>query len=97
MMAELISVKESLPIIERINFYDEVFVPNKVWLNEFTERYEAEIDLPFYCMFYPGTCNDETAKLLKEAGLAEFGLGFNLGQKESEKIYLKGITQTKPF
>jgi anaerobic magnesium-protoporphyrin IX monomethyl ester cyclase len=80
-MDELISVKERLPKIERINFYDEVFLPNKVWLNEFTDRYKAEIDLPFYCMFYPGTCNDETAKLLKEAGLVGVWIGVQSGSE----------------
>ncbi len=88
-MAELISVKERLPKIERINFYDEVFSPNKAWLKEFTERYKAEIDLPFYCMFYPGTCDDETAKLLTGARLAGVWIGVQSGSERVRKDIFK--------
>ena len=66
-MSELIEIKEKLPKIEQINFYDEIFVPNKAWINEFADRYKREIGLPTYCMFYPGTCDDETAEVLREA------------------------------
>ncbi len=88
-IAELISVKEKILKIERINFYDEVFLPNKAWINEFTERYKAEIGLPFYCMFYPGTCNDETAKSLREAMLTGVWIGVQSGSERVRKDIFK--------
>lgn len=84
LMRELAEVKKKLPKITRINFYDEVFLPDKAWLNEFAERYSREIGLPVYCMFYPGRCDDETAKLLKEKVMLD---GVWLGvQSGSERV-----------
>ena len=88
-IAELNLVKEKIPKIERFNFYDEVFLPNKAWINEFTARYKAEIGLPFYCMFYPGTCNDETAKSLREAMLTGVWIGVQSGSERVRKDIFK--------
>jgi len=89
-MLELITVKEKLPKIERVNFYDEVFLPNKAWINEFANRYKNEIGLPTYCMFYPGTCSDETAKLLKEMVMLEgVWIGVQSGSERVRKCVFK--------
>jgi len=88
-IAELVEAKEKLPKIERINLYDEVFLPNKVWINEFADRYKREIGLPFYCMFYPGTCDDETAKLLRDAMLAGVWIGVQSGSERIRRDVFK--------
>jgi radical SAM superfamily enzyme YgiQ (UPF0313 family) len=88
-IAELIEVKEKLPKIERINFYDEVFIPNRTWINEFSERYKKEIGLPFFCMFYPGTCNDESAKLLSDAMLNGVWIGVQSGSERVRRSVFK--------
>ncbi len=88
-IAELVEAKEKLPQIERFNFYDEVFLPNKAWINEFADTYKREIGLPFYCMFYPGTCDDETAKLLRDAMLDGVWVGVQSGSKRVRRGVFK--------
>lgn len=88
-MIELNEVKRKLLNVNRINFYDEVFMPQKAWADYFVERYKNEIALPFYCMFYPGTCKEETATILKEAGLAGVWLGVQSGSERVRKEVFK--------
>ena len=82
-LEELIYVKRTLPKVERINFYDEVFTPPKSWLDEFCASYKSLIGLPFYCEFYPGVEKEDTIVQLKEAGLHGIWLGVQSG---SEKL-----------
>ncbi|GAG35334.1 unnamed protein product, partial [marine sediment metagenome] len=58
-IAELKQAKEKILGLKCINFYDEVFLPQKEWAKEFFKRYKKEINIPFYCMFFPGTCKEE--------------------------------------
>ncbi len=88
-IAELKQAKNCMPNLERINFYDEIFIPEKKWITEFFKRYKAEIDLPFYCMFYPGTCNDNLARVAKEAGLAGVWMGIQSGSERVRKEIYK--------
>lgn len=84
-MDELIYIQCNLPNVERINFYDEIFIPKK----EFIEEYKRLINLPFYCMFCPGTCSDKSAKDLKEAGLTGVWLGIQSGSERVRKEIFK--------
>jgi radical SAM superfamily enzyme YgiQ (UPF0313 family) len=88
---ELKQVKKALPNIKRINFYDEVFhIENR---KNFLKQYKEEINLPFYCMFYPGMGHEELLKDLKEAGLVGVWLGIQSGSKRiREKIYKRYYT-----
>lgn len=104
LMLELKEVRRSLTKVSRINFYDEVFLQENYFINIFVKRYRKEIGLPFYCMFYPGACKEETAGLLKSAGLAGVWLGIQSGservRKEVFKRYYSNDTikeQTKIF
>lgn len=82
-LGELIYVKRTLPKVERINFYDEVFVPPRPWLDKFCGEYKSLIGLPFYCEFYPGVEKEDAILQLKEAGLGGIWLGVQSG---SERI-----------
>ncbi len=86
---ELKEVKAKLTNVERINFYDEVFLPKKEWVDSFTAKYKKEIDLPFYCMFYPGTCSDEMAKKLSDTGLVGVWLGVQSGSERVRREIFK--------
>jgi len=91
---ELKLVKEKLSKVQRINFYDEVFIPGK-WINEFVSKYKKEVALPFYCMFYPGTCNEETAEKLVEAGLIGVWMGVQSGsERERKKVFKRYYTNS---
>lgn len=86
---ELRVVKEKLPNVERINFYDEVFLLHDKRISEFLDKYKKEIGLPFYCMFYPGTCSEEMALKLVEVGLAGVWLGVQSGSERVRKEIFK--------
>jgi len=89
-MNELLEVKNKLHKVNRINFYDEVFLPKKQWAEEFFKRYKKEIGLPFYCMFYPGTCQEELVKVMKEGGLSGVWIGIQSGSRRvREDVYLR--------
>lgn len=92
-MNELLEVKSKLSNVKKINFYDEVFLPNKEWAAEFFERYKEEIGLPFYCMFFPGTCREALIKVMKEGGLAGVWIGIQSGsQRVREEVYKRKYT-----
>lgn len=86
---ELLTVKRELPSVSRINFYDEVFVPPKKWAADFFLKFKHDIGLPFYCMFYPGTCSEDNARMLKEAGLAGVWLGVQSGSERVRREVFK--------
>ena len=86
---ELKQAKKRIPNLKCINFYDEVF-PSKIeWLKEFFNQYKKEIDIPFYCMFYPGTCKEELIQIMKKAGLAGIWLGVQSGSERVRKEVFK--------
>ena len=80
-MEELIYVKNTLPNIKVINFYDEVFAPSEKWVDEFCEKYISQINLPFYCEFFPGVEKESRLIKLKKAGLAGVWLGVQSGSE----------------
>jgi anaerobic magnesium-protoporphyrin IX monomethyl ester cyclase len=80
-MDELLEAKKRFHNILRINFYDEVFLPDERWTKEFSKRYKNEIALPFYCMFYPGTCKESMARTLAECMLAGIWMGIQSGSE----------------
>lgn len=88
-LSELSEIKARFPKIERIDFLDEVFIPDKAWLEEFCGKYLKEVALPFYCFFYPGTCSRETAKALKGAMLNGVWLGVQSGSERIRRDIFK--------
>jgi len=76
---ELLAVKGKLKNVKSINFYDEVFTPNLEHIRNLFSWYEKEIGLPFFCFFFPGTCDEEKCKILSKAGLRGVWLGVQSG------------------
>lgn len=92
---ELLTVKERLKNVKNINFYDEVFTPKIEWIKEFFSWYKDVIDIPFYVFFYPGTCDDEKARVLAENGLAGTWLGVQSGSERVRKEVFKRSTRNE--
>jgi radical SAM superfamily enzyme YgiQ (UPF0313 family) len=88
-MKELKQAKTKMPNLKCINFYDEIFIPKKEWVESFFNQYKKEINLPFYCMFFPGTCKEELIKIMKDAGLAGVWLGVQSGSERVRKEVFK--------
>jgi anaerobic magnesium-protoporphyrin IX monomethyl ester cyclase len=66
-----------------IHFYDEIFPSDHEWLEEFSEKYQQVIKLPFIISYHFNLIKEDKLRLLKEAGL--FHIAFGL-QSASEKI-----------
>ncbi len=88
-IAELKHAKEKIPNLESINFYDEIFLPKKEWAPELFRRYKEEIDLPFYCMFFPGTCPESLIEMMVPAGLAGVWMGLQSGSDRVRREIFK--------
>jgi len=81
MKRELLTVKKQLKLVEAINFYDEVFAPKTEWIKEFFSWYKTEISIPFFVLIFPGSLNDEKAKILADGGLDGVWMGIQSGSE----------------
>ncbi len=88
-MEELRVVKNRFPNITRINFYDETFRPDKLWLRDFFARYKKEIGLSFYCEVYPGSCDEEMVKIMKDGMLSGVWIGVQSGSERVRREVFK--------
>ena len=96
MKAEFQEVKRKLPLINRINFYDEVFSPDLSWVRKFFAWYKEEINIPFCCTFYPGKCSYELCNVLVDAGMVGVWLGVQSGSKRvREEVFKRFYTNEK--
>src|SRR5207237_1341919 len=71
------------PHLKAVAFSDDIFAPNRPWLEEFCARYKAEIGLPFAVYSFPGMVDESRMRLLSDAGLWISTMGIQSG---SERI-----------
>ncbi len=71
-----------------INFYDEVFGFNKKWLEEFVEKYNRRVGLPYIACTNPNIVTEEYADLLAESGCGKVDIGVQtINQEKRRNIY----------
>ncbi len=93
---ELKAVLAANPRVRKIIFDDDVFVPNKEWIDEFLPRYEGEIGLPFECMLHPNMLDEGYLERLKAAGLRHLQVGIEAGSAaEGEGLFDRPLGQQK--
>ena len=80
MMTQLAEIKEKYHP-KSFTFVDELFTTNKKWLQEFCEKYQAKIGLPFICSITADTMDDDIAAWLKAAGVFRICLGLETGNE----------------
>ncbi|MBL7206065.1 MAG: cobalamin-dependent protein [Candidatus Aenigmarchaeota archaeon] len=78
-----------------IIFMDDVFTSDINWLREFSKRYRAEINLPFFCYTHPNSMNEEKAVLLKRMGCVIIGMGIQTGSEPLRENVLNRFTSNK--
>lgn len=76
---ELRGVRRQFPNLEGVSFWDDVFTCDANWLGEFTERYRAEIGLPFFCYCHPLMTPRPVVEMLKRAGVSFMVMGIQSG------------------
>jgi radical SAM superfamily enzyme YgiQ (UPF0313 family) len=60
-------------------FWDDVFVMNPKWIEEFAAKFPKRIGLPFGAYVYPHISTEEMIRQLREAGMVFAGLGIQTG------------------
>lgn len=71
--------------IKMIDFEDDVFGTQKKWLRDFCEQYKREINLPFQILTHPKFMDDETGRLLSEAGCRWIQMGIQSMDEDFKK------------
>ncbi len=90
-IAEVLHVKERYPL-RVVHFHDDIFPFNIKWLEEFSDRYRKEIDVPFICNARLDTTK-QRFDLLKEAGCGGVQLGLESADEEMRnKLLAKSLT-----
>lgn len=73
-----------------VDFLDEIFAINNVWLEEFAERYPQEIGIPFFCSLHPNFVSEKRVKLLEKAGCIKVDMGVqSLSDRIRKEICLR--------
>ncbi len=81
------------PVTKYISFADDTFVLSGAWINEFSERYKKEINLPFCCSVRANLINEDLVRNLKKANCWSIKLGIESGNEYfRNSILKKGVT-----
>lgn len=81
--------------IKIVDFQDDVFGTQKKWLREFNEKYKKEINLPFQILTHPKFMDDETGKLLSDAGCKWIQMGVQSMDDDFKKDSLLRYEKTE--
>ena len=88
-MAELSHVIRAHPPCRLIRFADDSFASTvDGWLEDFLERYAAQISLPFYCLMRPDAMTADMARLLSSHGCVAVGMSIETGDAARRKNLL---------
>ena len=87
-LGEINKVKENYGV-RTIDFIDDDFISDKVWLHSFLEGYRKEIKLPFSCLVRIDLVDEETAALLKDSGCTTVSFGIESGNENLRNSILK--------
>ena len=80
---------------ERVSFWDEIFIDNKEWLREFSEKYSLAIGKPFWCYGYARFVDEEIVELLENANCNEMNIGVQTIRPETRRIIRRGDKNEK--
>lgn len=77
-------------------FHDDTFVLDRRWLAEFLPRYRDAVGLPFHCAARADTLDEETVRLLREAGCRSVSFAVESGDEGLRNAVLaKGVTRAQ--
>lgn len=74
--------------VATIYFNDDYFINGREWTAEFAEKYPQRIGIPFSCIAFPASVNDDIAALLRQAGCETVYMGFQTGAEDYKKKVL---------
>lgn len=85
---EITSECEKYPI-ECMFFCDDLFTFDKKWLKEFLDIYKERINSPFWCTTRANIIDEDTARMLADAGCRTASFGIETGNYNIRKNVLK--------
>lgn len=68
---------------------DDTFALNKSWANEFLEKYQKEIRLPFICLLRADLIDEQLVRALKQAGCKNVFFGIETGSEKLRRSLLR--------
>lgn len=83
-IGELKAVQEFVDY-QWVQFEDEIFTQDSVWLEEFSLMYRKEIRRPFICYLFPDKNIERNLTILKKAGLSLTCLGLQSGSARTNR------------
>jgi radical SAM superfamily enzyme YgiQ (UPF0313 family) len=75
--------------MKRVLFVDDVFTSSAPWLEEFINKYNQEINLPFGCLVHPSFVNEKIVTLLKRGGCTVVGMGIQTLNQDIRRNIIK--------
>jgi len=72
-----------------VYFQDDTIILNKEWVEEFSQKYRSEINLPFHCHIRANLLTEELAKSLKKAGCYSVHVAIEAGDSKLRNELLK--------
>lgn len=78
---EIKEVKDKYPLINRLQFDDDILFMKKEWAREFVEHFPKEVGLPFCSNIHPTLCREDVIRMLAEAGCDELRIGLESGNE----------------
>ena len=82
---EIRQAQQKMKKMRMVLFWDEIFPDDLAWVQEFTDRYRKEINLPFQIWGHPLRTRQEVIDLLVEAGLSQVVIGIQSGSPRIRK------------
>jgi anaerobic magnesium-protoporphyrin IX monomethyl ester cyclase len=89
LLKEVRQVSGMHPGAGNVCFHDDLFTDDREWLEEFAKRYPDEVGLPFRVNTHASLLDDESARLLREAGCAEVAIGVETGDEMLRREILR--------
>ncbi|MBF0331213.1 MAG: B12-binding domain-containing radical SAM protein [Candidatus Omnitrophica bacterium] len=86
-IAELVHAKEKYGI-QRVAFFDDLFIYDLNWLQEFSGKYSEKIGLPYFCHVHPSNINERSVQLLKASGCSTVTMGIQTINEDIRKKIL---------
>ncbi|MBN1871063.1 MAG: B12-binding domain-containing radical SAM protein [Candidatus Omnitrophica bacterium] len=95
-ICEIEGVLSRFKKINRIKFDDDTFIFPREWVDEFCDKYEKRVGLPFEILFNAECIDEYMVTKLKDAGLKRVQVGVQTGSKdESENSFDRNLPSAK--
>lgn len=82
-----------LPVV---SFWDDVFLINSKWIDEFCQKYPRRFKIPFGGYSYPTVTTEEMVRKLRQAGMVFLSIGVQTGSEYiGREIYKRNYSNEK--